>query len=228
MKVNSTLIGNLVLLVNTDEILPQGGVHLPDVIPLVADRYKFEFSPTFAESIEKVREKGFRFEAGKIQRGDGSTGSIEEFTLYNDGIVIKASTTEDAEAFLEDVLFWGKETLQFRVDYAMQQTRFLLSQVVVQFDDSIDRMIHRFEAISNLLSDTLSKTYQLRLPVQFASVMFDFDRLSAPSQYSNVGAFKIERRIGHSFEENIFLSTAAIRTPDHIHLLEQFEILLKN
>ncbi|HLG14951.1 MAG TPA: hypothetical protein VJH03_10680 [Blastocatellia bacterium] len=227
MKLISTLLGRVIFSVPVDEMLPQGGVHLPDVLPMLTERYGFLTSPSLSDSLGKVREQGMRFETGKFRRDDGEDRVVQDLTVWNEGIVASTSTTEDAEELLNDFLTWGRDTLRFRLTPEMVTMKLFLSQVVVEFERPISLALRSFEAISGSMNDALRSTYQTELPaIELSLVHFDYDREIAPSAFAQLSRFGIERRGGHPYTDSVFFCQAPLPTREHLRVLEEMEALL--
>jgi hypothetical protein len=119
---------------------------------------------------------------------------------------------------------WGKETLGLR-DFSHPPRQSYASQITVQFEPSVNKLIKQFDDIATLLTSLLMKTYRLNTVVELQGVRFDYDRLTAASLYNFV-QFAIERKTGHKYEDGLFWCQAPLRTPDHIQLLKTVETLL--
>lgn len=228
MQVVSTQLGRLVFILNIDELLPQSGIDVPEALSMVTERYGFASSPTLQDSIQKAREQGFPFKVGKFVSKEGSKKNIQDFTIWNDGLVVNAYTTDDAEAFIDDFFSWGTEALGLRVNPSLNRIRAYLSEVVVGFDCSVDLAVRRFEAISTTIQETLKRTYENDFPlIQISSIGFDYDRSKALNAISALASFRLDRRVNHPYTDNVYFSQAPLRTEDHLHILESVETLLK-
>lgn len=227
MRVKSNLQGRAVVLINLDELLPQQGLHAPDAIPLITMRYGFIQAPSLSDSIQKFREDGFKFEAGKLAPA-GQELAIQDFTIWPDGVVVNAYTTQGAETFIDDFLTWGKEMFGFRATPAALTKRIYLSQLVIEFDYSIASKLLTLHPIFNAFNEVLQKTYGEELPpTEITTMRFDYDHAVAPLAFRVLSHFVLERRENHRFaEDNVFFSQAPLRTEDHANLLEDFERLL--
>lgn len=224
MKVISNLQGKAVALINIDEVLPEQGLHVPDAIPLVVQRYGFVKAPSLSDPLQKARDDGFKFEIGKVTVS-GLEHAIQDFVLWPDGLVVTAFTTPGAEAFLDDFLTWGKQALGFRVALTEVTKRLYVSQIVVEFDYSPASKLRSLMPVSNVFHEALQKAYGHDFPpTEIVTMRFDYDHAVAPHAFRNLAQFVIERRENHRFTEgNVFFSQAPLPTEDHIRLLEEFE-----
>ena len=230
MKINSNLLGKVVVFVNIDEVVPERNIYVPSALSALSERYTFAFSPTLSDSIESTREKGFKFEQGKFISSEGDERTIQEFTIWPDGFVVGAFTTDDAEAFLDDLLTWGKQTFGLRVGLDALPLRAYLSQIVVEFDHSLVQTLSILQPICNAFDKVLQETYGSAFPTtEPVVVKLDYDHAVAPAAFKILSPFGIERRENHRFtDDNVFFCQAPLRTDDHIKLLEAFESLLKS
>jgi hypothetical protein len=228
MKINSNLLGKVVAFVNIDEVLPQGGTHVPEALSAVIERYAFNIAPSLSDPIQKTRDNGFKFETGRFASSDGNEHLIQEFTIWPDGLVVSGYTTDEAEAFLDDFSQWGRKTLGFRVNLAALNLRAYLSQLVVEFDHSLVRAFSVLQPICTAFDNALRKTYDTEFPsTEPVTIRLDYDHAVAPAAFKVLGPFIVERRENHRFtEDNFFFSQAPLRTEDHLSLLAQFEAIL--
>jgi hypothetical protein len=227
MEVVSTAIGRVGVLLNLDELLPLKGMHAPDLISLVGQRYKFVSSPSLSDSIAKVRESGLKFELGKLRLQDGDERIIQDLTVYHDGILVTANTTEDAELFLDDLFDWGVGALGLRPNRTLISTRAYVSELVARFDNSVDEAIKQFTYLAGLISTALQKTYNPPFPpINLVSIVLDYDRGVVSPILQSLASFSIERRANHLFTDNVFYCKAPLKTSDHISILEEIESYL--
>jgi hypothetical protein len=112
MKVISFDSARATWLFPLEEFAPASGANAPSILIAVAERYSFAQRPgiTTREDMEK---KGLPFGVGQF-KVNGAAVIINDFGIYNDGLVAVAERTEWAEAFLEDVVGWVVEKYEFR------------------------------------------------------------------------------------------------------------------
>jgi hypothetical protein len=220
MKLIGTELGRIVLLFSPEEGRPLRGLHPPDVFKAITERYSFEYSPDLHLPWDEVQKNGIRFKLGKFSL-EGKTVAISELTFYNDGIVISAFTTEDAEAISKDLLSWAKETLGFR-DFIKLPRQLYLSHIVVKFAHSPNKLLKSFEQFSTILSELYEKRYKNKVPFELVSLNIGYDKLNVP-QWFAPATFSIERRVGKQFEDDTFFCEAGLSTTDHIQALEALE-----
>jgi hypothetical protein len=225
LKVIANHVGRVVILKPTDEITPSGGIAPNDIRSLIAERYGFTYVTSQSAPLEQIQKEGFKFQMGKLHISN-QTFVIEELSIFNDGIVVSAKTTDAAEAFVSNLIQWAKDSHGFRIDETFWQKKLFLSEMTVQFDRQISGIIANFDQVSKVIGGVYGSTYDLSTPFNVATLLFDYDRASVPPLAGTVSAFKIERRIGEPFSANKFYCTAALRTQDHVTALEAFEQLI--
>lgn len=228
MKVKSYVLGEVAVFVNADELLPQDTIDMATSLAAMTQRYGFVSSPKPSDPVEKIRERGLRFEKGRFgQKGDER--NIQDFALWSDGLLVTAFKTDDAEAFLEDCLTWGQKHLGLRRTLGDLPLRKYNSQVVVEFDERLTRMLTSFEPICDAYNEMLRRTYNGEFPkTQVESIAINYDHAVAPTAFNTLTPFIIEQRENHRHTDSVFFSSAPLRTPDHIQLLETFERLLSS
>lgn len=228
MELKSYLLGRIVVFASVDEILPEQGIHVPDILPAITQKYNFAFSPTLLDSIEATRDKGFKFEAGKLASPHGEEWPIQDFTIWPDGLSVGAYTTESAEAFLRDLLAWGGQTFGLRSTLDALPMRAYKSQLSVEFNHSLSHTLQVLQPMCAAFNDSLRRTYKSEFPpTEPITVKIGYDNAIAPAAFKIFAPLMIERRENHRFaDDNVFFCEAPLPTQEHIKLLEQFEAIL--
>lgn len=221
MKVIAYETCKIVMLFQLEEVVPLGGVSDPDVIAKIAARYRFTKEPDL--KLEELAKSGYKFELGNFMFHDANV-RIVDFSLFHDGIVLNATRSDGAEAFLDDIISYMKSEFSFR-DFITQPRKYFQSQMVVEFDKSPARLIRPLEGITAALSKLLADTYSVKVPTDFFRLDFDFDRTKnlVPNSIQKV---IIERRIGIPFEKERYFCAAPLRTADHEAFLREIEGLI--
>jgi hypothetical protein len=219
MKVIAYDPAKIVMLFSLEEIVPLGGVGDPEVLAKVQGRYHFAKGPDL--KTEDAAKNGYKFEAGYLDDGNVRIG---DFSLFRDGIVINAPTTEAAETFLDDVIPYMRKEFHFR-DFITQPRKYFQSQIVVEFERPLAKLVQSFEKISSLLSKRLMETYSLEIPMDFMRLDFDTDRTR--NHASNlIQKVIFERRVGVPFDKERYYCAAPLRTSEHEALLRDIESLI--
>jgi hypothetical protein len=228
MKVISINLGRAGILLNLDELLPLKGVYAPDMISAVTERYAFINSPSLSDSIAKLRDSGLKFQTGKLQLGSNDEKVIQDLTVYTDGILVTAMTTEDAELFFEDFFDWGTKALGLRLNRKLISNRAYASELVAEFYNPIEGAIKQFSHLVMLYNAALQNTYSYNFPpISLGSIILDYDRTLVPPIIQSLNPFSIERRANRKFTDNVFFCKAPLKTAEHIRTLEEIETYLQ-
>ena len=149
---------------------------------------------------------------------------IKEFGLYNDGIVVFAYSTDDAERFIEDILNWGKKEFGLR-NLVSTPRKLYTSTVVVDFEKEIDAIIQPMKRFQQLYAGYLEEYCNVGDDVRFTRLAFGVDPLKVPKD-STTPDLLIERRASHPYDDNRLISKAPLPTPAHLEFLEKLEMFI--
>jgi hypothetical protein len=201
----------------TNLVRPKGQLYLPEAVAAVYSRYVFAKVPSVQEL---VGANQISFKLGKFD-----DVAIDDLTIYTDGL--SASSRADTDkiwAFIEDFLsFVAREFEVTPVSTVVNHT-FYDSQVVVQTERTLDGQLRKFEAVAAIIDKNL-KSYGLDvLPFSPFGINLDLD--GAKQVGRKPSRFAFERRLGITFEMNLYYSIAPLRTKDHLLLLNELEALL--
>lgn len=212
MKVISIEFGQVTWIV--DISMSPGRMYFPEALQKINTRYSFVRSPNLNEILSQ--EPNVVFEHGKF--GDHV---IKKFSVHTDGFLVNSQAgTDVTDRFLDDLMDWLKEEYEATELDINNSYRVYDSHLVVQLD--VD-LAPRMEFI-NFVSSQIEKqreSYGLT-PLEYVASGF---MLSADGTASNLApaSFTIERRAKQPFKNNLYYSTAPLRTNDHIKLLEDIE-----
>lgn len=225
MELISTESGRVASLFPAEETRSLSGGHAPSAIHMVQERYSFGYAPDLRRAWEDIQKDGLRFQLGKFMHGNKAI-NIKEFTVYNDGLVVTAFNTDDAEIFLKDILAWSKEVFGMRDPKTTVRTLYV-SQLLVEFRSSLNPILDGFEVITGQLNKYLKASYGIEEPVQFSGLGLNYDRSEVPA-WQNVAQFLLERRIGYPYSKNRYFTEAPLRTQEHLNLLQVIESVVED
>jgi hypothetical protein len=207
-----------------EEVLPLSGINDREIIEAVTQRYKFLKSPDLAK--DDIAKDGYRFSSGQIPF-DSSVFRINDFSIFRDGLVINAATTDGSEFFLNDVITFMQDEFSFRT-FNTPPYLYFQSQLVVEFERSPERLLKSLDKIMDIVSVPVSKIYETKMLLKFARLDFEYDKTSkidrSPAP-AIAPKFIIERRQGISFDKERYFSGAPMRTGDHERVLTEIEEL---
>jgi len=194
--------------------------YLPDLVQLVKARYAFISAPSDADLVPSDPPKGTEFKHGKLMI-DGRVAVLDTVTFFTDGVVVDAaSSTIDADLFLDDLTEWAKTILP---QVELVGPRFYLSQLEVNLDSSPEKTAPVLKPVGEKVSSLL-QSYGIATPrYEVSMVQWSFDQLGKPAPQP--AAFSIERRANIPFGEQVWFSQAPLKTEDHKAILEEFEKL---
>jgi hypothetical protein len=209
--------GQAVQLILMDEVRSvRGGPFLPDLVAQVATRYRFVSFPTNISDFTQTQQP-LKFQVGVINANE-ITIAINSLEIYNDGIVVNARHTDDADVVIEDFTGWATRQFGFREPITKIERRYF-SAVVVDFEQSFGFVIDNFRRIS----ETVSKAFNADRPFVFQRLALSGDS----TQQVGHKTWQIEPRISQPFVQNRYFSTAHLRTSEHFEMLAALEALAR-
>ncbi len=219
MKIVGYGRGSIIILFPPEEVQPTRGLPIHEVVCSVRDRYRFLHAPDLAKPISKLDQEGYQFTGGTFVCGNENF-TINEFTVYNDGISISSCNTDTSELFFEDLMNWAREELEFR-PFVHEPMKIYRSHITVKFDQPLSQIIKGFDKFSNALSTALEMHTDFSMPVDLIRIGMGVDG----SKFGKLSSipFLMERRIGVSFDEEWYFSEAPFPSTTHIKLLEELE-----
>jgi hypothetical protein len=221
MRVISYESARVTLLFPFEEVAPLGGADGKAIIAAVGDRYSFSRLPDVSASREDIGKNGIRFENGHFKI-ENHPPNILTLAVHNDGMNIDAAVSDTAEAFLEDLVRFLRVTFGFR-EFTSRLRKYFWSQLVVEFDRDVARLINGYEKIAESIRNKVAKNYSENFPIcQFGRLDFRWDP-SNPAISEPTPRFVFERRMGVPFERERYFCAASMRTSDHQEILEMLE-----
>ena len=145
-------------------------------------------------------------------------------TRYNNGIQADTlSSTDDAEALLEDIREWVAVEHKVNITDDAILRRAYQSQLDVQMTRELQTVNPKLEQIARKLS--AKATTLDGKPREFVSGGFNIVPNDVGDDFAPM-PFRFERKWGKPFSENIYFSQAQLRTQEHIEILEEMESLV--
>ncbi len=219
MKIISFDSARVTLLFPLEEAAPLGGADGSVIIKALTAKYNFLRPPNWPAPREDLEKNGMKFETGRFDF-EGSPVNILTLAVYSDGVVVDANTTERASAFLDEVITWLRSDFGFR-DFITQPKRYFLSQLVVEFEKPMSRLVVEYEKIAQAIDSKLAPIYNTPAGlVKFARLDFEINRAGLQA---GLPRFFIERRSGASLSQERYYCNAPMPTASHIEVLEEIE-----
>jgi hypothetical protein len=218
MEVVSIETGRATWLFPTEEFVPLGGIDGTVIIQRVAERYQFKNFPQ-SPTREETDKNGLKFLTG-IFEFQGKKAGIDEFALYNDGIVVVSNTTEHSNAFLDDLFGFLVKGFQFRRPSSSIK-KVYVSILTVEFENPIGLMLANQAALMSLVGEYLNAPQGTAHNVELTRVDFALDDSAIAS--SARPKLILESRATVPLSRRRYLSNAAMHTKDHLELLSEIE-----
>jgi hypothetical protein len=216
MKIISVPLGRAMWLLDFDKINPRGR-SLLDTFHAIAKRYRFAKHP--AHLLDFGEGGGLKFLSGTFQKGelDLRVG----LTVFNNGIQADTlSSTDDAEALLEDLRTWLRDEFNLPIEDDAIINKSYQSQLDVQPGTELKLFNPKLHSLEKTLtSECIAINGKQR---EYSMGGFSI----APQDAGADGAplpFRFERKWGLPPEKGIYFSQAQLRTSEHFALLEALE-----
>lgn len=210
MRFVATETGQAIQLLKLEELRPlRGGAFVLDMIAEITERYRFAVPP---EDIIK-NPNALKFQAGTILGPDRNI-NINSLEIYNDGIVVNARHTDDADFVIDEFLSWSAAEFGMRERITFIP-RTYFSAIVVDFDKAIEQIIGDFEEIRAIIAAAFGTEQNFR----FLRFAITTDQTQAVGHRT----WQIEPRAGLPRVEGRFFSTAHLPTDAHWEMLVKLE-----
>lgn len=214
MELASVTLARAIALIETGRLNPRGELPREKFVSLVCERFSFMEFPSKLEDFD--RGKGISFKAGYF---DGQ--SIEELSIYNDGIKIDLrSSTENGQKIITDTLEWLKAKVGITYTNGMIPRWGYLSQLVVRSEIDFDKIHSAFSRAARAISEKVTERAGENFNYRTNAISFDFPKINGERTIAN---FTIERRIQTPDLEKLYYSQSPTQTSDHMKILEEFE-----
>ncbi|KAF0142277.1 MAG: hypothetical protein FD153_625 [Rhodospirillaceae bacterium] len=212
VKVVSFTSGVVISLFPMDEFAPLVRLNERQLLDEIGKRYSFGLIPDMRVSRAELGKTGLVFESGAHNTPDG-TVTIVSVSIHNDGVIVRAATTKQAERFVGDLKEWLIAERGFR---RVSTTSLYLSELVVDFERPLSSTFKNFETISNLVTNKVAEHREVTLSA-LAGFAIEFVGAASPPRFS------IERRVGASFGQERYFCSAPLRTEAHVEVLRELE-----
>lgn len=216
MKLLAVRVARSIWLVPTYFLNPRGVFTRP-IVEAIRTRYNFLKTP-LDNSIPPEANSGYKYEHGMFNGKSGPV-IIVSLTIHGDGIVVETrSSTNDADAFLEDAINFGSKKFGLPPSSALPIKKIYASEVNVVFDNTPiilnPKLTPFFDQVSSAIGD------DVKGKADFLSL-----QLATDQTRGQLAAFRIDREANTAIGENRYYSFAPTTTDVHIQLLETLEQL---
>jgi len=215
MKLIDVQLGRVTQLHLADEVRPLKLPYYPDALRLVVERYGFVTHSLNEEAITK----GAKFQHGRLA-GERDTIPIVELAFFNDGIVVTARDTTAAEQILDDVIAWSTDTFGRRPPLT-KRPKIFWSNVIVEFDHSVDAGLSILDRANALFRTALHETYGITYDTALTRLAFGNDPGKPVPEIKP--DFILERRADFPVSSNRYFCAAPLKTEALLELLQVFD-----
>ena len=218
MRLVTAVQGRIGWAADGDDMRPEGGVNIPDLIAVLDKAFGFVSLPD-----PKVTGSALSFIQGTWTSRRSHKINIAELQIFNNGVdVVTQSTTEDADEVLEACLNQLKK-IGVREPVSLP-VKIYTSTVVIDLDYPADKMIRTFDALSSIITGKMQ--FGTRLQVESVLMLSDPNSLEPRLRDLNPTCFRIERRVGSGSPANRYYCEANMTTTDLLSVLQEIEQLL--
>lgn len=194
------------------------GIHTRPVIEAMTTRYEFIKSPRDFP-FPPPPGQGLRWEGGMFNGKEGAV-QVTSVAVHEDGLILDTrSSTDDCDAFLEDVVSWVSKEFGLPTYAELPIRRIYASELNVVFPKPPAVLNPSLKPFLDDLSSVMADDRTGK--PDFLALQISTDQ----TRSRNPLVFKLEREINTPFEENRYYSFAPMKTALHIKLLEQLEKL---
>ncbi len=188
-------------------------------IPAVVERYKFLQAPSKFEEFDPA--KGIKFLGGTFLKN--GLEIVVELTIFSDGLIADTrSSTDDSDAFLDDLLTWQAERFGNVLYHDVLRSKLYLSELWVRSGAPLDSINPKLKAFSERLTLLISSYSDTPINYKTSSIGFS----TQPGLATPPAPFKLERALDAPFKQNRYYAVAPLPTGTHLELLDELESIL--
>ena len=224
MKVVGHILGRLIVLFPREEIRPVCGVPVLEAFDAIRERYAFLKAPDLTKPAMELEQQGYQFSDGTLVH-ENEKFSVNEFTIYNDGISVSSYFTETADLFFADFMEWSIQKFGVR-PFSREPTKIYRSQVTVCFSRPLSDALRGFGKFTELLSAMLDEYTGTSSPVDLIRIGVGVDETKVGGP--RYAPFTLERRSQVSFEDEWYFSEAPLPSEAHVNLLKELNSSMLN
>lgn len=204
-----------------------GMPYIPDALVFVRDRYGFVETPTNLSDFNP--STGITFSHGKFQPSEKSAKDIviRKLQIYEQGLLADTqATVEDADMFLDDFISWSCSRFDIKIlDYPPTH-KLYHSNIELHSNLDLESPLRFIKPLGHSITNRLKK-YGGEGSFDYAPTGFslhcDMTKSTSAILPPVPSIFTLERLARHPFGAGIFVSSAPLKTADHIALIEEFE-----
>jgi hypothetical protein len=222
VKVLSVKEGRSFWLMRLEDLNPRGKYMLP-FLDAIATRYGF-LDYTKPTEIDLKDPKPFIFTRGRFHNKLDEPIGVG-LDIWQDGLIAHTqSSTDDADAFLDDLLNWIVTEFGLVPYEQLPRSRLYLSELWVRPDKALVSLNPKLQGLVDHINSLVKEFSNKALVFDVGAIAIWNDRTIAPNNFFS--PFRFEKSEVAPFAENRYYSVAPVRTTDHIILLDELEQIL--
>jgi len=217
MKLLSTLFGQCIRL-STPEGAFNQNTHHANLFRDLLSHYGFLEGPSKLEDFDG--DKGVTFRRGVFK---GAT--IERFVMFTNGILAEgALETDTVQEFLGDVVKWWHAQSGILMVHPAPPYEAFASNLEVHSEIDLTSAFKPLEAIGRLVTDKLKGYGWTYKNYEVSKIALQSE---APPGSAEQPEIEFARRVGRPFSDQVYFSSAPLRTVDHLEYLNQLEAVFR-
>lgn len=212
MKLLAYEMSRLTALFNVTRI--SGQLYLPLAVTEITKKYSFAGVPSSLAEMTSDRVV--------LSQGIHEGTAIDSMELYNDGVVISSrSNTDFIDGFFADLCGWMETALGLTMIKTRSVDRIYDSNILVETSADVLKPLNALSGISEAIEGHLRNDSGLDVKYEPFGLSLAPDQTRSPNLRPS--AFRLERRAGSEYSLNQFMSSAPLKTTQHLRILEQLE-----
>jgi len=230
MQLLSVLMARSIWLIDIRDLNPRGRELRFTLFAELANKYDFSRYPydrdddedDYFVTMPTEKEPGYKFIDGQFRKSNGEVITIN-LNIFDDGLVAETrSSTQDCDAFLEEVLQWAAQNhgIVYRPDMVRSKAR--VSELHVRPSHVLSNLNSQLARFAERLSSLVS--------ISGGTIPFEVSGLTLapdPTLNPRPSPFIFERAVGIPLSDNRFYTRAPLDTDQHLELLEELGIILQ-
>jgi hypothetical protein len=182
-------------------------------------RYGFLQGPRTVQEFDA--NKGIIFLVGQFDEW-----VIDKFVLFTNGVLAEAKVpTEKIDAFLDDIIAWGRNELGKPPLDANTIKRSYLSQIEIEMDFQLGELMPEYAELGKWIADT-SRAYGQNTPTfEFSGLTLHADMSDVPMPRPGI-AFSLVRRENQPYSSKLYFASASLSTPDLLKAVQMLQNII--
>jgi hypothetical protein len=195
---------------------PAGSLYQPEAIAKLVQRYMFAKYPSIDDLTKNVRP----FAIGKFK-----DIQINEFSIYNDGIIVSsASNSNILDEFIDDLFGWAREEFGLVPTLEAVHEKTYESSMIVKAESDISKVVAPSAAAIAAVNKAYGSDRYPAVELAYSGFVFSVDGTTFPG-VKKPNKLIVDKRLNMPVDQNLFYSQAPLPTDDHFDLLRTFERL---